>query len=581
MIIKIISLADETYVSTLKNKNLKNLKNLKNNMYSVRRIRMKEDEVTFESLRRATRTKHAELFYLDEEDEMCRLSNNLEVKEAVYQYRTSTLRIMVSEEDVSTKEEEDEVLSFKVNGTIVYPSVDPSTKLVTYLRENLGLYGTKVSCGEGGCGACVVLMTWTNAAGEKQSRSINSCLRPIQLCANTEIFTVEGMGSVRTGYSQVQKCIAEGNGSQCGFCTPGMVMAMHGLLAEEVFMQKIVTAEDVEKRFDGNLCRCTGYRPILQSFRKLVETTSPSERKKMMAEMESKHRSTSHIRTCEKKKKKEMITSKNVWKSPKTVTELTSLVKEAWSTGNSLHIAGAFTGWNGVYRSLKIDTSLSSTEIVQLTQIPELSEIKYADNKYSFGSSVTIQQIHETAVKETSSCLDALRYATQRVASHHVRNVGTWAGNIMMTKDQGFASDLATSLIAQNATVDVLSSKKSDVETLSLFEFLSTEYENVLLLKLSVPVDSRKTRFCKAAARGMNSHSLLNAGFSANVDDTTMSVSNCVITYVFFLHFLPQGHTRTPTPTQVRRGKLCRSRSSDPDGNIFERFENTRFGYIE
>ena len=315
---------------------------------------------------------------------------------------------------------------------------------------------------------------------------------------------------------------------------------MHGLLAEEALMQKTITAEDVEKRFDGNLCRCTGYRPILQSFRKLVETTTPSERKKMMAEMRSKHRSTSHhIRMSEKKAKK-ITSKKNVWRSPKTVTELTSLVKEAWSSGNSLHIAGAFTGWNGVYRSLKIDTSLSSsTEIVQLTQIPELSEIKNTDNKYSFGSSVTIQQIHETVVKDTSSCLNALRYATQRVASHHVRNVGTWAGNIMMTKDQGFASDLATSLIAQNATVDVLSSEKSDVETLSLFEFLNTESKNVLLLKLSVPVDSRTTRFCKAAARGMNSHSLLNAGFSASVDVTTTSVSNCVITYVLFLHFLP------------------------------------------
>lgn len=225
MIIKIIDLADETYVffQTL-SLSLSHPPSQQKTQNSVRRIRMEEEKVTYESLRVATRTKNAELFYLDEEDEMCRLSNNLEVKEAVYQYRTSTLRIMVSsEEDVSTKEEEkDDVLSFKVNGTTVFPSVDPSTKLVTYLRENLGLYGTKVSCGEGGCGACVVLMTWTNAAGEKQSRSINSCLRPIQLCADTEIFTVEGMGSVKAGYSQVQKCVAEGNGSQCGFCTPGM-----------------------------------------------------------------------------------------------------------------------------------------------------------------------------------------------------------------------------------------------------------------------------------------------------------------------------------------------------------------------
>ena len=411
----------------------------------VRRIRMDEDKVTFETLRRAVgKREDVELFYLDDEDEMCKVSNNLEVREAVHQYGSSTLRIMVGnrsckeEEEVSTKEEEqDHGLSFRVNGVTVYPTVDPSTKLVTYLRENLGLYGTKVSCGEGGCGACVVLMTWTNAAGKKQSRSVNSCLRPIQLCDGMEIFTVEGMGSIKTGYSQVQKCIAEGNGSQCGFCTPGMVMAMHGLLAEK----QTITAEDVEKRFDGNLCRCTGYRPILQSFRKLVETSSPLELMKLAEIKKSTVRIVAD--TCETKKRSNLKTTNNNWKRPTTLTELTNLVKESWSSGESLHIAGAFTGWNGVYRSLKLDTKISGT-IVELSDVPELSNITSSDSDYTFGSSVTIQQIHETI----TSSLDALTYATSRVASHHVRNVGTWAGNVMMVYDQGFASDLCTALIA-------------------------------------------------------------------------------------------------------------------------------------
>ena len=90
-------------------------------------------------------------------------------------------------------------------------------------------------------------------------RAINACLRLLCGCDGLALTTVEGLGSQGAGYSQVMKAIAEGQGSQCGFCTPGWVMNMYSLLSEN----KDLTAEQIEQNFDGNLCRCTGYRPIL------------------------------------------------------------------------------------------------------------------------------------------------------------------------------------------------------------------------------------------------------------------------------------------------------------------------------
>jgi xanthine dehydrogenase/oxidase len=98
--------------------------------------------------------------------------------------------------------------------------------------------------------------------GATKTRHINSCLRPLCACDGLEVTTVEHFGSREGGMHPVQKLLAENNGTQCGLCTPGWVMAMMGLLQET----PKPTPQQVEDHFDGNICRCTGYRPILDTF---------------------------------------------------------------------------------------------------------------------------------------------------------------------------------------------------------------------------------------------------------------------------------------------------------------------------
>ena len=106
---------------------------------------------------------------------------------------------------------------------------DPSHTLLQFLRNDLGLYGTKLGCGEGGCGACTVMVS--HMQNEKiHHNSVNACLAPLCGMHGTAITTVEGIGSTRTKLHAVQQKLADAHGSQCGFCTPGIVMSMYTLL---------------------------------------------------------------------------------------------------------------------------------------------------------------------------------------------------------------------------------------------------------------------------------------------------------------------------------------------------------------
>src|SRR3954449_10779715 len=131
----------------------------------------------------------------------------------------------------------------------------PNTLLLDYLRKN-GLTGSKEGCAEGDCGACSVAIIDRDAHGKRCYRAINSCLVPLPLMAGRDIVTVEGVGAQRT--HPVQQAMVENFGSQCGYCTPGFIMS----LFEGYYRKDLKTGAQLDEQLCGNLCRCTGYRPI-------------------------------------------------------------------------------------------------------------------------------------------------------------------------------------------------------------------------------------------------------------------------------------------------------------------------------
>ena len=142
-------------------------------------------------------------------------------------------------------------ISFKVNSKPVSLDVDPSMRLLDVIRDVLHLNATKEGCGEGSCGACVVLL---------DGKSVNSCLIPVANVIGHEIVTLEGLKETKE-FDVLQKAFAERGGSQCGFCTPGMIIAAYSLLKHNAHP----TEQEIREKMSGNLCRCTGYQAIVEA----------------------------------------------------------------------------------------------------------------------------------------------------------------------------------------------------------------------------------------------------------------------------------------------------------------------------
>ncbi len=144
-----------------------------------------------------------------------------------------------------------------VNGEERTSEVEPRTLLVTYLRENLDLTGTHIGCDTGQCGACTVMLN---------GQPVKSCMVLAVQADGSEVKTVEGLAE-NGKYHPIQTAFWEKHGLQCGFCTPGMMVAAVGLLERN----PNPTDEEIREQLEGNLCRCTGYQNIVAAVRSAAE----------------------------------------------------------------------------------------------------------------------------------------------------------------------------------------------------------------------------------------------------------------------------------------------------------------------
>lgn len=136
-----------------------------------------------------------------------------------------------------------------VNGVEYIKDIDPSIRLIDFLRDELKLKGTKEGCGEGECGACTVIMN---------GQIVNSCLVLAAAANGAEILTIEGVGDDKM--HPIQEAFLEVGAVQCGYCTPGMVLSAKALLDKNLD----ATEEEIAEGISGNLCRCTGYTKIVE-----------------------------------------------------------------------------------------------------------------------------------------------------------------------------------------------------------------------------------------------------------------------------------------------------------------------------
>ena len=149
-------------------------------------------------------------------------------------------------------------LNLMVNGETVSTKVPPALRLADFLRDELGLTGTHIGCGEGPCGSCTVLL---------DGEPVRSCLMLAVQAENHEISTIEGLATKDGEYHPLQQAMHDHHGLQCGYCTPGILMTMTAFLEEN----RSPSEGEVREALSGNLCRCTGYQNIVDAVMSAAE----------------------------------------------------------------------------------------------------------------------------------------------------------------------------------------------------------------------------------------------------------------------------------------------------------------------
>ena len=390
-------------------------------------------------------------------------------------------------------------LEFVLNGrSIRLENCSPNTTLLEYLRGR-GLTGSKEGCAEGDCGACSVAIIERDANGKAAYRSVNSCLMPICLLAGREVVSVEGVGC-SANMHPVQRTMAEGYGSQCGYCTPGFICSMF----ESYYRDDLHTHDDLDDQLSGNLCRCTGYRPIREA---AIEA---------FAERASKHGSDAFAERLKKSDPKlgatEYEFSGEKFFRPTSLVELLRLQRE---NPAARLIAGATELGLDITKRYKKFPTLISTEAVA-----ELKEIKSTETEWHIGAAVTLTEIENKLREEVPALGDMLRV----FGSRQIRNRATMGGNIVTASPIG---DSAPVLLALDAKV-VLASENGE-RTLPIDQFFVSYRKtalraNEVLKTILVPRGGaapgliRKTAWFKVSKRREMDISTVAGCFTVDLD---------------------------------------------------------------
>ena len=311
-------------------------------------------------------------------------------------------------------------VAFLLNGTPVRVAGQPPTRtLLDWLREDQGLCGTKEGCNEGDCGACTVMVT--DAAG---SRSLNACILFLPQIAGKAVRTVEGIGGPLGQLHPVQTAMITHHGSQCGFCTPGFVVSMA--------VAHLNGATDHDTQLAGNLCRCTGYAPIIRAATAAETTSIPDW-------MTSDQIALSEILSGGSGGPQSGgADSPPRLGHPTTTDELAAFYL---ANPDATLIAGATDVGLWVTKQLR-----DPSPVVFLNGIADLARIEPQGDSLRIGAGVTLTALHQAMVPLHPSFAELLR----RYASVQVRNAATIGGNIANGSPIG---DGPPALIALGATL--------------------------------------------------------------------------------------------------------------------------------
>jgi xanthine dehydrogenase small subunit len=314
-------------------------------------------------------------------------------------------------------------LRFWHRGQVVNPgNVPPDRTLLDLLREDLRLTATKEGCAAGDCGACTVVVAEA-MNGRLQYRAINSCIKPAHAIDGLALWTAADLAQRDGTLHPVQQAMVACHGSQCGFCTPGFVMSLFALYQRTVAQGHEVDKHSAMEALSGNLCRCTGYRPIVQAACNLqAEAAQAVDEKPIVAAL------------------KQLAATENTNGAYLRPNTLPALLQARTQHPQAQLIAGATDAGLWITQGLR-----RMPQIIDLTRVAELRRVETYPHHIAIGAAVNLQDAFEALAADRP----VIAPFGERFAGWPVRQSGTLGGNVANGSPIGDSMPLLIALGAQ------------------------------------------------------------------------------------------------------------------------------------
>jgi xanthine dehydrogenase small subunit len=319
-------------------------------------------------------------------------------------------------------------IRFFHRGIVEVADLAPTTTVLQYLREHAGCTGTKEGCAEGDCGACTVIQGELDASGQLQLRNVNACTQFLPTLDGRALVTVEDLGGPGQ-LSPAQQALVDCHGSQCGFCTPGFVMSLTACYEQHQAAGTKPTRQQLADALAGNLCRCTGYRPILDAGERMFDAAARCLDRAPIA---------AALKALASDEPLDYGFAGARFHAPQTIPDL-ALLCENYPQATLLAGSTDVGLWvNKQFRDLG--------DIIYTGRVAALREIRTAGDGLWIGAAAPL----EDSWAALTAAVPRLRELWLRFASPPVRHAGTLGGNIANGSPIG---DGAPALIALGADV--------------------------------------------------------------------------------------------------------------------------------
>ena len=379
----------------------------------------------------------------------------------------------------------------------VGPDVPATRSVLQWLREDARATGTKEGCAEGDCGACTVVLGRLEEDGQLSLQPVNACLQFLPTLDGKALFTVEDLRRPDGGLHPVQQALRDCHGSQCGFCTPGFVMSLWACHEHHTQAGTQPSRQQLADALSGNLCRCTGYRPILEAGQRMFDLPGdPLDRAPMIQALrELQHDAPLSLGTR--------------YHAPRTIEQLAALSQ---AQPEARLLAGGTDVGLWVTKQLR-----ELPALLYVGEVAELRRIEVGDGLLRIGAGAPL----EAAWQALATHWPALREVGLRFASPPVRSVGTMGGNVANGSPIG---DSAPVLIALDARLVLR--QGAAIRRLPLQDFYLDYMRNALRpgefvqgLELPLPVPGQAVQAYKIAKRFDSDISAVCLGAALRLQD--------------------------------------------------------------